>query len=189
LSLFRAVSFHAIMIYDEDDYRPRGARAQRMHRGSARPRIPQSRNRVGARARRSDWDVSIQARDRTGRDTRLRCDYDARDAARARDSRRSLRPVIPELVMLALLRPQRRGVHIGKAQRRPRLVQPWSAGTRRSGIFAPRATSINTPSQMSSVGINTNQVMCQRSWRAQAMPLAIRNGPLTMGLLGDPVEV
>ena len=72
--------------YDEDDYRPRErARSEcteEAHdQGYRRVEIESVRGQG-----RGDWDVSIQARDRTGRDTRLRCDYDAR-TRRARVTR------------------------------------------------------------------------------------------------------
>ena len=53
-------------------------------------------------------------------------------------------------------------------------------------MFEPRANSINTPCTMSSVGNNTIQVTRQRSWRAHAMPVAIRNGPTTIDFLVIP---
>src|SRR5215204_824209 len=72
--------------YDEDDHRPRErARSEctdEAHdQGYRRVEIESVRGQG-----RGDWDVSIQARDRTGRDTRLRCDYDAR-TRRARVTR------------------------------------------------------------------------------------------------------
>lgn len=63
--------------YDEDDYRPRErARSQcteEAHDEGYRRIDVQSVRAQG----RNDWDVTIQARDRTGREVRLRCDYDA----------------------------------------------------------------------------------------------------------------
>ena len=53
-------------------------------------------------------------------------------------------------------------------------------------MLGRRAMSISTPRTMSSVGINTNQVTRQCSWTAQAMPLVIRNGPVTMDCLVIP---
>ena len=72
--------------YDEDDYRPR----ERARSECTEEAHDQGYRRVdvqSVRAQgRNDWDVAIQARDRTGRDVRLRCDYDA-VSRRARLSR------------------------------------------------------------------------------------------------------
>ncbi len=72
--------------YDEDDYRPR----ERARSECTEEAHDQGYRRVdvqSVRAQgRNDWDLAIQARDRTGREVRLRCDYDAR-SRRARLSR------------------------------------------------------------------------------------------------------
>jgi hypothetical protein len=64
--------------YDDDDYRPRErARsecAEEAHdRGYRRVEV-QSVKSSG----RLEWEVTMQARDRSGRDVRIRCEYDAR---------------------------------------------------------------------------------------------------------------
>jgi hypothetical protein len=72
--------------YDEDDYRPR----ERARSECAEEAHDQGYRRVDVQSVRSvgrgDWEVTIQGRDRQGRDTRLRCEYDAR-SRRARVSR------------------------------------------------------------------------------------------------------
>jgi len=64
--------------YDEDDYRPR----ERARSECTEEAHDQGYRRIdvqSVRAQgRSDWDVTIEARDRTGREVRLRCGYDAR---------------------------------------------------------------------------------------------------------------
>ena len=64
--------------YDDDDYRPR----ERARSECAEAAHDQGYRRVdmqSVRAQgRGDWEVMIQARDRSGREVRLRCDYDAR---------------------------------------------------------------------------------------------------------------
>src|SRR5437762_3117176 len=52
-------------------------------------------------------------------------------------------------------------------------------------MFGRRAISMSTPSKTSSIGINTNQVTCHRSWSAHAMPLAMRIGPATIEFFED----
>lgn len=72
--------------YDDDDYRPR----ERARSECVDEAHDQGYRRVdiqSVRAQgRGEWDVTMQARDRTGRDARLRCEYDAR-SRRARVSR------------------------------------------------------------------------------------------------------
>ena len=72
--------------YDDDDYRPR----ERARSECAEEAYDLGYRRVEietVRAQgRGEWDISIQARDRTGREMRLRCDYDAR-TRRARVTR------------------------------------------------------------------------------------------------------
>jgi hypothetical protein len=72
--------------YDDDDYRPRErARAECVEeahdQGYRRVDIQDVRAE-----RRGEWEVMMQARDRTGRDARLRCEYEWRNR-RARVSR------------------------------------------------------------------------------------------------------
>ena len=72
--------------YDDDDYRPRErARSQCVDEahddGYRRVDVQNVRNQG-----RGEFDVMMQARDRSGRDVRLRCEYDAR-WRRARVSR------------------------------------------------------------------------------------------------------
>jgi len=72
--------------YDEDDYRPRErARSecveQAHDQGYRRVDIQNVRSQG-----RGEWEVMMQARDRTGRDARLRCEYEWR-SRRARVSR------------------------------------------------------------------------------------------------------
>ncbi len=74
------------MDYDDDDYRPRErARSEcvdeAFDQGYRRADVQSVRS-----AGRGEWDVMIQARDRNGRDVRLRCEYDSR-WRRARVSR------------------------------------------------------------------------------------------------------
>jgi hypothetical protein len=84
-----AVALSACVVpvdYDEDDYRPRErARAECVEEAH-----DQGYRRVdiqNVRAdRRGEWEVMMQARDRTGRDARLRCEYEWR-GRRARVSR------------------------------------------------------------------------------------------------------
>ena len=74
--------------YDEDDYRPR----ERARSECTEEAHDQGYRRVDVQSVRGQgrgdwsWDVTIQARDRTGRDVRLRCEYDAR-SRRVRMSR------------------------------------------------------------------------------------------------------
>jgi hypothetical protein len=72
--------------YDEDDYRPR----ERARSECAEEAYDQGYRRVdiqNVRALgRGDWEVMMEGRDRTGRDARLRCEYDAR-SRRARVAR------------------------------------------------------------------------------------------------------
>jgi hypothetical protein len=72
--------------FDEDDYRPR----ERARSECAEEAHDQGYRRVDVQsvraAGRGDWEVAMQGRDRTGRDARLRCEYDAR-SRRARVSR------------------------------------------------------------------------------------------------------
>ncbi len=74
------------MDYDDDDYRPReraGSECvdEAFDQGYRRADVQSVRS-----AGRGEWDVMIQARDRNGRDVRLRCEYDSR-WRRARVSR------------------------------------------------------------------------------------------------------
>lgn len=72
--------------FDEDDYRPR----ERARSECSEEAHDQGYRRVdvqGVRATgRGEWEVMMQGRDRTGRDARLRCEYDAR-SRRARVAR------------------------------------------------------------------------------------------------------
>ena len=74
--------------YDEDDYRPR----ERARSECTEEAHDQGYRRVDVQSVRGQgrgdwgWDVTIQARDRTGRDVQLRCEYDAR-SRRVRMSR------------------------------------------------------------------------------------------------------
>jgi hypothetical protein len=69
--------------FDDDDYRPRErARsecAEQAHDRGYRRVDVQSVRSTG----RAEWEVTMQARDRSGREVRVRCEYDAR-ARRAR---------------------------------------------------------------------------------------------------------
>ena len=72
--------------YDEDDYRPRErARSECVDeahdQGYRRVEVQSSRG-----TGRQEWEVTMQATDRSGRAVRLRCEYDARNR-RARVSR------------------------------------------------------------------------------------------------------
>jgi hypothetical protein len=64
--------------FDDDDYRPRErARsecAEQAHDRGYRRVDVQSVRSTG----RAEWEVTMQARDRSGREIRLRCEYDAR---------------------------------------------------------------------------------------------------------------
>ena len=72
--------------FDDDDYRPR----ERARSECAEEAHDQGYRRVdvqGVRGTgRGEWEVMMQGRDRTGRDARLRCEYDAR-SRRARVAR------------------------------------------------------------------------------------------------------
>jgi hypothetical protein len=72
--------------YDDDDYRPR----ERARSECAEEAHDQGYRRIDVQSvrpeRRGEFDVAMQARDRSGRETRLRCEYDAR-SRRARVSR------------------------------------------------------------------------------------------------------
>ena len=69
--------------FDDDDYRPR----ERARSECAEEAHDRGFRRVDVQSVRSsgrlEWEVTMQARDRSGRDVRLRCEYDAR-ARRAR---------------------------------------------------------------------------------------------------------
>ena len=64
--------------YDEDDYRPR----ERARSECTEEAHDQGYRRIDVQTVRAqgrgDWDVAIQARDKTGREIRLRCEYDTR---------------------------------------------------------------------------------------------------------------
>jgi hypothetical protein len=72
--------------YDDDDYRPR----ERARSECTDEAHDQGYRRVDVQSvrpeRRGEFEVAMQARDRSGRDARLRCEYDAR-VRRARVSR------------------------------------------------------------------------------------------------------
>jgi hypothetical protein len=72
--------------FADDDYRPR----ERARSECVEQAHDQGYRRVdvqGVRGMgRGEWEVMMQGRDRTGRDTRLRCEYDAR-SRRARVAR------------------------------------------------------------------------------------------------------
>jgi hypothetical protein len=72
--------------FDDDDYRPR----ERARSECAEEAHDQGYRRVEVKSARSvgrlEWEVMMQGRDRSGRDVRLRCEYDAR-SRRARVSR------------------------------------------------------------------------------------------------------
>jgi hypothetical protein len=72
--------------FDEDDYRPR----ERARSECSEEAFDQGYRRVDIQNQRSigraEWEVMMQGRDRTGREVRLRCEYDAR-SRRARVSR------------------------------------------------------------------------------------------------------
>ena len=75
MSLVRAVSFHPTMIMTKMTVgRARSECTDEAHDQVDRRVEIESVHGQG----RGDWDVSLQTRDRTGRDTRLRCDDDAR---------------------------------------------------------------------------------------------------------------
>lgn len=65
--------------YDEDDYRPR----ERARSECADEAHDRGYRRVEVQSVRStgrlEWEVTMQARDRSGRDVRVRCQYDARN--------------------------------------------------------------------------------------------------------------
>ena len=72
--------------YDDDDYRPRErARAECVEQAHDQGYRRVDIQNVRAE-RRGEWEVMMQARDRTGRDARLRCEYEW-GARRARLSR------------------------------------------------------------------------------------------------------
>jgi len=81
LAMFLLVLSGCVVVpsdYDPDDYRPRErARAECVDlahdRGYRRIEVQTSRA-VG----RLEFEVALQARDRSGREVRLRCEYDAR---------------------------------------------------------------------------------------------------------------
>ena len=72
--------------YDDDDYRPR----ERARSECAEEAHDQGYRRIDVQSVRPDgrneFDVVIQARDKSGRDVRVRCEYDAR-SRRARVTR------------------------------------------------------------------------------------------------------
>ena len=64
--------------FDEDDYRPRErARSECTEEAHEQGYRRVDVNNVRAMGR-NDWEVMMDARDRNGRDARLRCEYDAR---------------------------------------------------------------------------------------------------------------
>ena len=72
--------------YDDDDYRPRErARAECVDQAHDQGYRRVDIQNVRAEGR-GEWEVMMQARDRTGRDARLRCEYEWRNR-RARVSR------------------------------------------------------------------------------------------------------
>lgn len=72
--------------YDDDDYRPR-ERARSECTEEAHDQAYRRIDVQSVRAQgRGEWEVAMQARDKSGRDARLRCEYDAR-TRRARVSR------------------------------------------------------------------------------------------------------
>ena len=72
--------------YDDDDNRPR-ERARSECTDEAHDQGYRRVDVQNVRAQgRGEWDVTLQARDRNGRDARLRCEYDLR-SRRARVSR------------------------------------------------------------------------------------------------------
>jgi hypothetical protein len=82
-----ALSSCAIPVdYDDDDDRPR-ERARSECTDEAHDQDYRRIEVQSVRAQgRNQWEVTMQARDRSGRDVRLRCEYDARNR-RARVSR------------------------------------------------------------------------------------------------------
>ena len=64
--------------FDDDDYRPR----ERARSECAEVAHDQGYRRVDVQSVRSinrdDWEVMMQGRDKSGRDARLRCEYDSR---------------------------------------------------------------------------------------------------------------